>query len=472
MTELKPYIQQLFLQYKTNVEKRHEPLLDTFAKSEAAKEAHNEIKEGHKKMLERWKEHKRIEEVKAKQLALPNGTVNKPYAFDLDLKKLELGGLADLIGDYNVAVDEKTGLAFSKEESKLSGFPKEQGDHVLDFRFRLKSESGDSPFHVKKMTLIVNHDPKSLWKDEPTPKDIEYHKADERSAHSEFGGKRLIVGSKRGRSHAHEAKPREDAFDFKYDEDSGWGVIAVADGAGSATYSRQGSEIACEAITDFFGDVEKEKLRETEAAVQDFLSGETEENRKKVSGLLGKQLVDAAFAALQKIKDEAATKGRETRDYATTLIFALVKKYGDKYLIASFWVGDGGIGIYSKERNEVIVLGTPDSGEFAGQTRFLTMGEVFADDSVYNRVRLKVVEDFTALVLMTDGITDAKFGTDANLHKIEKWHEMWDDLNGNNPDSRKVGFENPIEEAERDLMAWLDFWSQGNHDDRTIAILY
>jgi hypothetical protein len=86
-----------------------------------------------------------------------------------------------------------------------------------------------------------------------------------------------------------------------------------------------------------------------------------------------------------------------------------------KYVIASFWVGDGGIGIYNKEKNEVFVLGTPDSGEFAGQTRFLTMSDIFADGAYANRVKFKIVEDFTALVLMTDGITDPKFQTDNNL---------------------------------------------------------
>ena len=160
------------------------------------------------------------------------------------------------------------------------------------------------------------------------------------------------------------------------------------------------------------------------------------------------------------------------RDYSTTLIFALIKKYDTKYVIASFWVGDGGIGIYNKEKNEVFVLGTPDSGEFAGQTRFLTMSDIFAEGAYANRVKFKVVEDFTALVLMTDGITDPKFQTDNNLSRIEKWNELWADLEGANQDNCKVDFTKPIEEVEAELMTWLDFWSPGNHDDRTIAILY
>jgi hypothetical protein len=74
-------------------------------------------------------------------------------------------------------------------------------------------------------------------------------------------------------------------------------------------------------------------------------------------------------------------------------------------------VGDGGMGIYRADDNEVNVLGTPDGGEFAGQTRFLTMPEIFADNSFYKRIGFRIVSDFTAIILMSDGITDPKFQT-------------------------------------------------------------
>ena len=469
MTELKTYIQQLLQRDNINIEKHHLPLLDVFAENETAIESYNQIKNAQQTMLDKWKEQTQIEDVKVKQIALSNGTVNKPYEFVFDFEQLKF---TDIISDYNIEADEKTGITFSKEENKISGIPQEAGEHILLFKFKLKNDDDEKPFHTKEIKLIINPDPKSLWKNEPTPTDIEYYKPDDVSAHFDFGSKKLIIGSKRGRSHAHEAKPRDDAFEFSYNEESGWGIIALADGAGSAKYSRKGSEIACETIIEFFKNIEKEKLQEIETAIQNFLSEETDENRNVLSGLLSTQLVTASFTAQQNIKEEATKKEVAIRDYSTTLIFALIKKYNNKYLITSFWVGDGGIGIYNKDKNEVAVLGTPDSGEFAGQTRFLTMSEIFADSSVYNRIKLKVVEDFTALILMTDGITDAKFQTDANLNKIEKWNELWEDLNGNNQDNGKVDFKKPIEETEQDLMAWLDFWSAGNHDDRTIAILY
>lgn len=469
INEVKTYLEQLLQKHKISMEKHHTVLLEPFANDEFITNAYNSIKNTQQAMIDKWKEKTQIEDIKVKQISLANGTANKPYEFVFDFEQLKFSGI---IGDYNIVADEKTGLEFHKEENKISGVPKEAGEFILLFNFKLKTETEEQPFHQKEIKLFVNADPKLLWKNEPTPTDIEYYKPDDVSAHFEFGTKKLIIGSKRGRSHAHEAKPRDDAFEYTFQDETGWGIIAIADGAGSAKYSRKGSEIACETIIEYFKNVEKEKLQEIETAIQNFLSEETDENRNTLSGLLSLQLVKAAFTAQQNIKEEATIKEAEIRDYSTTLIFALIKKYETKYLITSFWVGDGGIGIYNKNKNEVAVLGTPDSGEFAGQTRFLTMSDIFVDSSVYNRIKLKVVEDFTALILMTDGITDSKFQTDNNLNKIEKWDELWDDLNGNNQDNCKVDFTKPIEETEKDLMTWLDFWSAGNHDDRTIAILY
>ncbi len=115
-----------------------------------------------------------------------------------------------------------------------------------------------------------------------------------------------------------------------------------------------------------------------------------------------------------------------------------------------------------------MMLGMPDEGEYAGQTRFLTMPEIFSDSNkFYQRMNCRIVPDFTALFLMTDGVSDPKFETDANLKSYDKWNELWADLKENG-----VELTDDNEEAANQLLNWLDFWSPGNHDDRTIAILY
>ena len=114
------------------------------------------------------------------------------------------------------------------------------------------------------------------------------------------------------------------------------------------------------------------------------------------------------------------------------------------------------------------MLGDPDEGEYAGQTRFLTMTDIFSDPKeFYGRLKCKIVPDFTALFLMTDGVSDPKFETDANLNNPDKWDALWNDLKENG-----VDLSDDNEAAKEQLLKWLDFWSPGNHDDRTIAILY
>ncbi len=468
MNSAKPYLEQLLHKYKINVEKHHIPLYDAFVQDETIIEAFNLIINTQLTVIDKWKEKTQVETIKTKQIVLINGTVGKLYEFIFDFAQLKLPE----IGDYNVEIDERIGAKFIKVENKISGVLKEAGEHTLLFNFKLKNASEETPFNKKELKLIVNPDPKSLWIDKPSDKTDKYWKEDYASAHAELCSKQLVIASKRGRSHAQEGIYRDDDFSYSFFEDSGWGVITVADGAGSAKFSRKGSLIACNEIVNYFKNIDKEKLKEVEDIIQANCKEATEDNQKYISRYFIEQLGNAAFSAQKKIKDEATINNALIKDYSTTLIVVLIKKYENKFVIASFWVGDGGVGIYSKEKNEVIVLGTPDSGEFAGQTRFLTMSDIFSEGAYSSRVRFKIVENFTALILMTDGITDPKFQTDNNLNRIEKWNELWADLNGINQDNCKVDFSKPSKEVESELLSWLDFWSPGNHDDRTIAILY
>ena len=101
--------------------------------------------------------------------------------------------------------------------------------------------------------------------------------------------------------------------------------------------------------------------------------------------------------------------------------------------------------------------------------------EIFKDAaSVFSRLRFSIEDDFTALMLMTDGVSDPMFETDRNLNDYSKWNEFWNKIKEGFPDDGIPGVDlrddNP--EAKDQLLRWMDFWSAGNHDDRTLAILY
>jgi serine/threonine protein phosphatase PrpC len=240
--------------------------------------------------------------------------------------------------------------------------------------------------------------------------------------------------------------------------------MVVADGAGSANYSRKGSQIACQTTV-------KVCIEKLAAKKEDLNKLEAESGKNELEKIVQEIICHAVFQACKAIETEAKEQGRTIKEYSTTLLVSLCRKFDYGWFVGAWWVGDGGIGIYCKETEYLKILGEPDGGEYAGQTRFLTMPEIMQQKDLYGRFRIDIVKDFTALILMTDGITDPKFETDANLNRIEKWHELWDDLNGNNEDQVKVNFTDTSGDSAEQLLNWLNFWSKGNHDDRTIAIL-
>jgi serine/threonine protein phosphatase PrpC len=423
-----------------------------------------------------------VMEIKNLQITFSNGKVNQEYSVDFDIDSYKFRDTSIVAVEFDKLDD--IGLHYFPEEKKIKGTPTKAGDYKVIMKFRIKGYESRSPLE-RQVTFIINPDPRVLWsKDIPTLKDIEYYKPDsdkkfekvESKKESKFLGlkkieitrKNMVAASQRGRSHAIEGKPRDDDFKLYFDKATEWYIMVVADGAGSAPYSRKGSQIACETAVE----VCKLQIAEIGNLLEEqigFYGEKKTEERKDVYEFLHQIVGKAAFEAYKKICEEAASKQRKPKEYATTLLISTCKKFEFGWFVGAFWVGDGGIGIYRKEPQELKILGEADGGEFAGQTRFLTMPEIFSDRV---RTRFEIVEDFEAVILMTDGVTDPKFETDANLNRIEKWHTLWDDLNGNNEDNLKVNFSDNNEHTAEQLLNWLNFWSKGNHDDRTIAILF
>jgi serine/threonine protein phosphatase PrpC len=340
--------------------------------------------------------------------------------------------------------------------------PTVAGDRPLFVVF--KSKDGNL-ISRKEILLIINPDPRELWsKNIPTPTDIEYYKPDSDSCLVKDGARYMAAASQRGRSHAIAGNPRDDDFAMLYDSETDCYIMAVADGAGSATFSRQGSKIACDTVLT----VCKEKLHENRETLINYQK--QKDQKQETGAIFYRAIENAVLEAYKALEKEAQDKNRHIKNYHTTLILTICKKIDAGWLFGAWWVGDGGIGIYRSDPQDLKVLGEPDGGEYAGQTRFLTMAEVINKRN--ERIKFALVEDFTALVLMTDGVTDPKFETDANIARIEKWRELFDDLNGKNDDDVTVELSHENENVDKELLKWLDFWSKGNHDDRTIALLF
>lgn len=413
-------------------------------------------------------------QINSAQIVLQNAKVGVEYSFFIDLSFF-----ANLdIADFWVEGLNESGLVFNKKTSFISGIPIKAGDYKLTLKFKRDDWEEGKPIFQRTLTLIINPDPRSLWNNIPTSSDIAYYKDDSDKEFVKVAAKTsmlgfikserkdLVAASQRGRSHAHEGTPRDDDFSMSFDEETQWYTLIVADGAGSAKYSRRGSQLACETVAD----VCKKQLINLDKIlyelIKEYNKDKDEVSRKKVGDKIYEILGAAAFKAYKRIEEESVNSNSQLKDFSTTLIAAICKKFKFGWFVASFWVGDGGIGIYNKDTQFLKVMGESDGGEFAGQTRFLTMPEIMKPEEIYRRLRFDIVDDFTSLILMTDGVTDPKFETDANLLRIEKWNDLWEDIN------REVTLTEDNDDIADQLLGWLDFWSPGNHDDRTIAILF
>lgn len=412
----------------------------------------------------------RIENIKDKHIVFPNGMVDKPYKYYFDMEHNDL----DDIVYCEIEGVEKIGLTYNSRTQVLEGLPTEAGDTEIIFKFRVDGEDEKNELNEKIIRIIINPNPRSLWKDLPSDKDGQFWKEENRAETADLGNKKMVVASKRGRSHANVGSYRDDDFAYAHLEESGWNVVAVADGAGSAKYSREGSRVACAGVVKYFKEhLTGDLVTEVETILQDGHSEQEANMEQKLSTFVQTHLGKAAFQVHKNLKNFAKASDFELKDLNTTLIFSLFKKMDFGYVIFSFGVGDCPIILLDKELTKVTLLNKMDVGEYGGGTRFITMPEIFQSEDFYKtRFSFKIVSDFSYLMLMTDGIYDPKFEVEANLEKIEKWKAFLEDLNGENKESAKVDFEKDNERIANQLSKWMDFWSVGNHDDRTLAVIF
>lgn len=371
-------------------------------------------------------------------------------------------------------------------------------DGHLYFSFARSDHPETVQIHTKPMYIAA--DPRSLWKDLPVEDFEGYPVADDAMESLPLPeiGKIVVAASCRGRSHAHTAKPRDDSFLIDFDSNAGWVFVAVADGAGSSRFSRKGAALACKTVvgslrrilesprlTDFFQanqDRLAEWKEEFEAAGGNLASDLEEKFCSQMAERSGIRLSDivykAVYEAYMAIEQEAKAKQAQVRDYHTTLLCAAFRKFSFGYFIITYWIGDGAMGVYNwNQQDRVLIPGIPDGGEFAGQTKFLTLWrEEINPEAVRKRTRYIFADDFDALILATDGVIDPFFFSEKSVLDEANWRNFWNQtLQKGDADAppcpELFSDETSPRQKAQALRHWLNFWSKGNHDDRTILIV-
>lgn len=398
--------------------------------------------------------------VPAVRVALRNATVGKPYRYEPGVIagaiSKQFGHDPDSCHISGLQLPEDCGLVFDPQTGAISGTPTRPFEGEINLEYAANQSALSIPV---KVSLLINPDPASLWKDLPPPADAPYQKPVLDQSEERHGPYRVVAASRRGRSHAQKGEFRDDDYAIGYAEETGWLVVIVADGAGSATYSRRGSQIACAvAKGQLLGILNSVQHNQAEALYAQHRDWQHPEVRKA----LRQALYSAAYLAHTKLNEEvqqpaeALPAPSKLRNYDTTLIMLVMKKIGEGCVAATFSIGDGGAGILSLEKG--IPLTKADSGEHAGQTIFLTFPSTLAntEENLESRFHLEEVPDFAGALVMTDGITDPKFPSDAAFADSAQWEVLWAELQ-------------PSLISSQALLDWMNFFSPGNHDDRTLV---
>lgn len=184
-----------------------------------------------------------------------------------------------------------------------------------------------------------------------------------------------------GRGHIKTDTPCQDKTRFIYENETS--VIALADGAGSATMSHFGAEYVTKKICELL--------------TQQFDVYYNEDDGAAIKRVIVGTLMDG----LEKLAQDIDC---EVKDLASTLLVAAVKD--GKYIILH--IGDGVIGYVQNE--ELKIASHPENGEFVNTTVFVT-----SKDALSTMKMMKgQLNGITGFALMSDG-------TEASLYnKREK----------------------------------------------------
>ena len=148
-------------------------------------------------------------------------------------------------------------------------------------------------------------------------------------------------------------------------------VAVAADGAGSASQSRVGSDLACEATKIYF-------------------------TRKFSGNEVPPLSVDDAYACVdvirRSLKAESSRRGVPVREFACTLVGIVVAQ--DHAL--AFQIGDGATIVRSHD--QLVPVFWPEAGEYANQTHFLT------DQDAVTHLRVTLLPAPQELAVITDGL--------------------------------------------------------------------
>lgn len=273
----------------------------------------------------------------------------------------------------------------------------------------------------------------SLWKYRPVPDTEPEPSPEYRRIEDEYPGSTVIAARVRGKKHKHEGTNCDDWFETACFEDVTF--IAVSDGAGSKRFSRIGAKASCKAAVGFLVRTFSAVLAGKPSLREDLGLPMTDARCAAAYTVLARmvqQSVVKAYEAVEaayysRVTDPAfrAVLGRdlELKDFSGTLLIAMVVPVdagAKENLIVTCQVGDGMIAVMNTAgpfAGSLKLMGEPDSGDFSGETDFLTSPKMHQIETL--QARTKVSRSvFDLVMVMTDGVADDYFPNETALRQL------------------------------------------------------
>ena len=206
----------------------------------------------------------------------------------------------------------------------------------------------------------------------------------------------VVSASVTGASHLRNGQPCQDYQEFRCvsaNASHGALIAAVADGAGSASLSEDGSRIAAS------------------AAVRKACSLISRHVHPLYEAVLKEVLDETARVARKELEAESCRRKVPIRRFATTLIIAICTADA----VASAQIGDGAVVISesavksSSEEQEYMLFSPPQRGEYVNETKFITSNDW--RESLAIKVRRAPVRH---LAMFTDGMQSLALNASAD----------------------------------------------------------
>jgi hypothetical protein len=258
----------------------------------------------------------------------------------------------------------------------------------------------------------------SQWKNIPVPEGPDNHtEYDSRAGRSPEG--LPILGARvRGKKHKHEGTNCDDWFEFAV---SGrWTLLAVADGAGSKKFSRVGAEVSCKAAVRHLAETLKDC-----AASGTITDPDLSYVQEALHEAMRRGYAAVVSAANERAGSEAHRRilGRplNVQDLSATLLLAahMTGQYQDRpgSLVMACQVGDGMTAAVDATKFGLQLLGEADSGEYSGETEFLTSARKLEPEYLGRKTKC-FFGPLRALMVMSDGVADDYFPNDPELLRL------------------------------------------------------